>query len=364
MGDDLAGEDRLDADVVGDRGEDRRVLGEVERGRAASRWPGGGQEVGDDVHRVGGRAAVAERQQPPAGVEAVAQRRGGRGRAPRAFSASVCARSAPISADFISTERRTSASTASRSASRSAEERVQEARRAGVVDAALGAALQQAAVLEEHVHELPEHVVERLDQLLGDERVVAAGGSNSHSAPTRREGDRQAAALAGQRERRRGLAPSPSARRTPSRCRRARPAAPAPLERRAARRSGRARAAPACRRSPGGRTRPRRGGRPSAPRAQRRPRSGARRGRSARPSRGRAGPAARPRRSKNARRPRCARQQRVQRARRGVSAPRHAAPGPARRPRVSQSRHCVDALAGRGADAASAARPGGPASML
>src|SRR5580693_4856312 len=48
------------------------------------------------------------------------------------------------------------------------EERIQEARRAGVVDAALAPALEQSAMLEEHVDELPQHVVERLDELLAD----------------------------------------------------------------------------------------------------------------------------------------------------------------------------------------------------
>ena len=69
VGDHLAREDRLGADVVGDRGEDRRVLGEVER---APRRPAGVRrdaEVGHHVHRVGGRAAVAEREQRAAGVE-------------------------------------------------------------------------------------------------------------------------------------------------------------------------------------------------------------------------------------------------------------------------------------------------------
>ena len=42
--------------------------------RAGQPLAGGGPgEVGDDVHRVGGRAAVAERQQPAAGVEGGAQ---------------------------------------------------------------------------------------------------------------------------------------------------------------------------------------------------------------------------------------------------------------------------------------------------
>ena len=64
-----------------------------------------------------------------------------------------------------------------------AEERIQEARGSGVVHAALLAALEQTAVLEEHVHELPQHVVERLDQLLADVAGPSSGGSNSYSAP-------------------------------------------------------------------------------------------------------------------------------------------------------------------------------------
>ena len=82
VGDDLAREDRLGPDVVGDGGDDRRIGREVERG---ARGPAAGGrragEVGDRVHRVGGRAAVAERQQPAAGVEGGAQvgRRGAAG---------------------------------------------------------------------------------------------------------------------------------------------------------------------------------------------------------------------------------------------------------------------------------------------
>ena len=96
VGDHLAREDRLDADVVGDRGEDRRVLGEVER---RARRPAGQRraEVRHHVHRVRGRAAVAERQQPAARREAVAQRprrRRQHGRVARRASAS---RSAVVS---------------------------------------------------------------------------------------------------------------------------------------------------------------------------------------------------------------------------------------------------------------------------
>ena len=104
-------------------------------------------------------------------------------RPPRAASSrpsvSVCARSAPTSSAFISTDAATSAITASRSVSLLAQERVEEARRAGVVDLPRVAALEQPAVLEEHVHELPQQVVERLGQLLAHERVRRS------AAPTR-----------------------------------------------------------------------------------------------------------------------------------------------------------------------------------
>ncbi len=69
VGDDLAREDRVGADVVGDRGDDRRVLGEVERAARRPALAGRPAEVRHGVHRVGGRAAVAERQQLAAAVE-------------------------------------------------------------------------------------------------------------------------------------------------------------------------------------------------------------------------------------------------------------------------------------------------------
>ena len=72
------------------------------------------------------------------------------------------------------------------------------------------AALEQAAMVEEHVDQLPEHVVERLDQLLARRTGRRSAGSNSHSAPARREGDRQAAPLA-----RAAPAPRSSRRRRP-----------------------------------------------------------------------------------------------------------------------------------------------------
>ena len=60
-------------------------------------------------------------------------------------------------------------------------------------------------MLEEHVHQLPEHVVGRLDQLLADERIGARRLEHPLGAELR-EGDRQAAARAGRRHARLELA--------------------------------------------------------------------------------------------------------------------------------------------------------------
>jgi hypothetical protein len=81
---------------------------------------------------------------------------------------------------------------------------VQKARRAGVVHRTSRAPFEQTAMLEEHVYQLPEHVIQRFDQLLSNERVVSrrlelpfgAGGG---------ECERQTAALARERHRPRGL---------------------------------------------------------------------------------------------------------------------------------------------------------------
>ena len=199
------------------------------RSRSGSRSPRSGRspaapaarrraEVGDGVHRVGRRAAVAEREQ------LAARARSSRAAPPRpreqrsALSVSVCARSAPISSAFISTERADVVDDRLELALALVQERVQEARRAGVVDAARVAAREQAAVLEEHVHELPEHVVERLDQLLADvagrrrrlELVLGAAPARTRSSGSRA----RARARAREPPRRR-----PRRRRTRSRCR-------------------------------------------------------------------------------------------------------------------------------------------------
>ncbi len=198
------------------------------------------------------------------------------------FSLSVCARSAPISSAFISTERRTSSSTGSSSFSCSSRNGYRKLEAPASWSAARVAALEQPAVLEEHVHELPEHVVERLDQLLADE-AVAGRRRELPLGAARAEADRQAAAAprSGQRPRRLAavLVGAEGDRDVVAAARSARPAAPA----RRPRRSARAPAGRACRRSPGARTRPPRAGRPSAPRASARTRSAGPPGRTARP---------------------------------------------------------------------------------
>ena len=75
VGDELAGEDELEADVVGERGEHGRVVDQAAgRQRAAPRRSG---EQRGERGRVGGAAAVAEREQPPAGGERAGHRVGG-----------------------------------------------------------------------------------------------------------------------------------------------------------------------------------------------------------------------------------------------------------------------------------------------
>ena len=56
-----------------------------------------------------------------------------------------------------------------------AQKRIQEAGRTGVVDDSLPAPPEQSSMLEEHVHQLPEHVVERLHELLRHEGVLLRG---------------------------------------------------------------------------------------------------------------------------------------------------------------------------------------------
>ena len=149
-------------------------------------------------------------------------------------------------------------------------------------------------MVEEDVDELPQQVVERLDDLLADERVRDRGEVELPlGARAGREGDRQAAALARRGERGERVGVVAEAHRD---------VLALGLERDlvgdAAALAGdaRARAARSCRRSPDGRTRPRRGARRSGrPASRRTPRAGPR-ARSARPSCGTGARAARPRR--------------------------------------------------------------------
>ena len=252
---------------------------------------------------------------------------------------------------------RTSARTASRSSSLLGQERVEEARRARVVHRPRGAALEQAAVLEEHVHELPQHVVERLDQLLA-RRTGPPGGANSHSAPTGAK----------------AIVRQPRAPRAPARGRLGhvgaegdhdvvglgRPASTCAASGAALARPARAPAARACRRSPGARTRPRRGARPSAPPA-------CAPSASSRPPRGEAlgHPVAEPRdplglgREERARSPACARRAGVVDGARARSRSRRGA-APAPGSRASQSRNASTPSPVRALTSMPLARPGAP----
>ena len=187
VGDDLAGEDRLGADVVGDRGQDRRVR---RSGRArGARRPAARRrrlaQVGDGVHRVGRRAAVAEREQP-------CRRRRSARAAPRPPRTSA-SRPRRASARAARRPRRPSSRTDARDVGEHgvevvlllAEERIEEARRAGVVHrlarcgprAARGARRRRA-------------------------RAPRARGRASRPAPGRRTGRRAAARTPTRRRRR------------------------------------------------------------------------------------------------------------------------------------------------------------------
>ena len=151
-----------------------RIAGSSVRSIARPRRPARSRrqaEVRHHVHRVGGRAAVAERQQPArprrSRRAAPAPRRASSSR----LSPSVCARSSPTSLRLEQDRAAHVVQHRLEVVLVLGEERIEEARRAGVVHAPRLAPLEQPAVLEEHVHELPEHVVERLHQLLADRRV-------------------------------------------------------------------------------------------------------------------------------------------------------------------------------------------------
>ena len=198
MRDHLALEDRLDPDVVGDRGDDRGVLGEIERtARRSGSVRERDAEVCGYVHRVSGRAAVAECQQAPARLERVPKRRRGR----RQLVAVVGERLLAERSDLLGLEKHGGADVRDDGLEVGlclGEKRVEEAGRAGIVDLASIAPLQKSAVVEEDVDELPEQVVERLDQLLADEGVEVG---RKRELPFRSglgcKGDRQASGLAG-----------------------------------------------------------------------------------------------------------------------------------------------------------------------
>ncbi len=198
VGDHLPGEDRIHADVVRDRGQDPGVLGEVYRRPAAARGSRSA-EVGDGVHRVGGRTAVAEREQLASVLEAGAQILGRAHQHVAIVGERLCAQRADI-ACLQQGRARDVLDDGLELALALGQERVQEARGAGVVHLAGVSAREQAAVLEEDVHELPEHVIERLHELLAHVRV----GARRLELPLRaelREGDRQASARTRERDR-------------------------------------------------------------------------------------------------------------------------------------------------------------------
>ena len=176
--DHLALEDRLDPDVVGDRGDDRGVLGEVERAPRLPVPSGSGtrKSAATSIASVAEPPLPNARSRPPdsnesrsAAAAAVSSSR---------LSASVCSRSAPISSALRSDGGAHVGDDRLELGLRLGEERVEEAGRAGIVDLPRLAPLQEPAVVEEDVDQLPEQVVERLDQLLADEGVevrTAAG---------------------------------------------------------------------------------------------------------------------------------------------------------------------------------------------
>ncbi len=171
MRDHLTLEDRLDPHVVGDRRDDRSVLREVEG--AAPLTPAVGQgraEVRGDVHRVGRGAAVAEGQETTARSERIVK---SGCRAEQLF-AIVSERLLAQGADLLGLEKYRRSNVGDDRLElrlRFGEERVEKARCAWVVDLTGLAPLEQAAVVEEDVNQLPEEVVERLDKLLANVSV-------------------------------------------------------------------------------------------------------------------------------------------------------------------------------------------------
>ena len=168
------------------------------RSIAGSRPPAGIRrvaQVGDEVDRVGRRAAVAEREQLAAAVEGAAQVGGRRDQRLAVLTEGLLAQRP----DLLGLHHDRAANVGEHRVDVGlalGEERVEEARGAAVVDRARLAPLEQAAVLEEDVDQLPEDVVGGLGQLLADRRVIAARRQLPLGAGPGLEGDRQAAALA------------------------------------------------------------------------------------------------------------------------------------------------------------------------
>ena len=275
-------------------------------------------EVGDDVDGVGRRAAVAERQQPPAGIEASRGRAIGRFREHRgrALERRGSAARAPRRA-FISTERAHVGEDRVEIVLALGQERIQEARRTGVVRR--GARCAPRAARDARRTRAPAPTAR------GRWSRPAPGGRTDRRsaapAPTRRRAARRRSSSSRARgpstDPPRAGAP-PTARRRRSRCRRARPAARARCARApdspASPSAGSARlpTITGCTNSTATwRTSERAAGRA-------RPRSDGRRGRSARPSGDRAARSARPRAEKKA-----------------LAEPRGAAPGDPRAARAS-----------------------------
>ncbi len=134
----------------------------------------GAAEVRDHVCGVGRRASVAERQQLPARVEALAQG----GCRPDQNVTAFCERLRTEVRHFARLHQdRTPHVLLDAGNVRPGllEERVEEAGGAG-------AGVRAAELVEEDVDELPEQVIRDLGELLGDERVVA-GGSKIQLSP-------------------------------------------------------------------------------------------------------------------------------------------------------------------------------------
>ncbi len=167
------------------------------------------------------------------------------------LSPSVCLRSSPISLDFISTDAAHVGEHRLEVVLALPEKRIEEARRPRVVDRSRVAALEQAAVVEEDVDQLPEHVVEGLDQLLADERVLRLRLEAPLARPRPRSRSSSRRARGRARARRRPAHRPPRRGRSRSRCRSPRsPPRPDAAGLRPPR-SARSPEAPACRRSPG-----------------------------------------------------------------------------------------------------------------